>query len=147
MRRASEIDPSSSRNIHRSSLVGRTTSDRWFLFAARVESLRYSKTIAAGRRHDPQLDRPHFTPPRLSDRSSYTTCALSQSRGPRPKAAGPDELISSDEQLPRVTIIIPTRDHLELLKPCIESIEERSVYPQAKIEIIVVDNGLRAKRL
>ena len=32
-------------------------------------------------------------------------------------------------------------DGLELLQPCIASINERSEYPQDKIEIIVVDNG------
>jgi GT2 family glycosyltransferase/glycosyltransferase involved in cell wall biosynthesis len=40
-----------------------------------------------------------------------------------------------------VTIIIPTRDRLELLKPCIESLLERTDYPDDQLEILVVDNG------
>lgn len=60
---------------------------------------------------------------------------------PRREIEIPIELVSSDELLPGFTIIIPTRDRLELLEPCIASIEERSEYPREKIEIIVVDNG------
>jgi GT2 family glycosyltransferase len=60
---------------------------------------------------------------------------------PRPKTMTPVEMINSEELLPSFTVIIPTRDRLELLKPCIESIEHRSVYPRSKIEVIVVDNG------
>jgi O-antigen biosynthesis protein len=40
---------------------------------------------------------------------------------------------------PRVSIIIPTRDGLKLLRQCIESIRERTLY--ANYDIIVVDNG------
>ncbi|MBT3967969.1 MAG: glycosyltransferase [Thiotrichales bacterium] len=43
------------------------------------------------------------------------------------------------ERLPKVSIIIPTRDGLELLRQCIDSILERTTYPN--YEIIVVDNG------
>lgn len=42
---------------------------------------------------------------------------------------------------PLVSIIIPTRDGLRLLRPCIESLRERTAYPAT--EIIVVDNGSR----
>jgi glycosyltransferase involved in cell wall biosynthesis len=41
--------------------------------------------------------------------------------------------------LPLVTLLIPTRDRIELLRTCIESIQNKSTYPQ--IEIIVIDNG------
>jgi GT2 family glycosyltransferase len=53
----------------------------------------------------------------------------------------PIELIGPEKALPTFSIIIPTRDRIDLLGPCIESIELRSDYPRSKIEIIVVDNG------
>lgn len=40
-----------------------------------------------------------------------------------------------------VTIVIPTRNRLELLAPCLASIRAFSTYPRELIEIIVVDNG------
>ena len=40
---------------------------------------------------------------------------------------------------PLVSIIIPTRDHADLLERCVESIRERSDY--GPLEIIIVDNG------
>lgn len=43
------------------------------------------------------------------------------------------------ESLPLVSILIPTRDRIELLQTCIKSIQQRSTYP--RIEIIVIDNG------
>lgn len=42
---------------------------------------------------------------------------------------------------PRTTIIIPTRDGLKFLKPCIESILEKTDYPN--YEILIVDNQSR----
>lgn len=51
------------------------------------------------------------------------------------EAAEPDGTIRS------VSIIIPTRDRVELLSQCIDSVHARSDYPEDKIEIIVVDNG------
>jgi GT2 family glycosyltransferase len=42
---------------------------------------------------------------------------------------------------PRVTIIIPTRDRLDLLEDCVESIQRSSTYPN--YEIMVVDNDSR----
>ncbi len=43
--------------------------------------------------------------------------------------------------LASVSIVIPTRDRIELLEPCIESILARTDYPTDLREIIVVDNG------
>jgi GT2 family glycosyltransferase len=43
------------------------------------------------------------------------------------------------EPAPLVSIIIPTRDRLDLLCPCIESIRQRTNYP--RFELIVIDNG------
>lgn len=39
---------------------------------------------------------------------------------------------------PKVSIIIPTRDRLDLLKPCVESILEKTSY--SNFEIVIVDN-------
>lgn len=48
---------------------------------------------------------------------------------------------SSDITLPSVSIIIPTKDRLELLRPCLKSIETQTKYPRDLYEIVVVDNG------
>ncbi len=40
---------------------------------------------------------------------------------------------------PRVSIIIPTRDRLEFLRPCVESILKKTRYPD--YELLIVDNG------
>lgn len=42
---------------------------------------------------------------------------------------------------PSVTIIVPTRDKVELLRPCLESVAARTDYPADRLEIVVVDNG------
>lgn len=42
-------------------------------------------------------------------------------------------------QLPLISVLIPTRDRVSLLRTCIESIQRKSTYPN--IEIVVVDNG------
>ena len=41
--------------------------------------------------------------------------------------------------LPLVSILIPTRDRIELLRTCIDSLFGRSTYPH--MEVIVIDNG------
>ncbi len=43
------------------------------------------------------------------------------------------------DPLPRVSIVIPTKDRPELVRGCIESIFARSTYPD--IEVVLVDNG------
>lgn len=40
---------------------------------------------------------------------------------------------------PKVTIIIPTRDRLDLLRPCVTSLLARTDYPD--YEVLVIDNG------
>lgn len=42
------------------------------------------------------------------------------------------------EPVPRISIIVPTRDRVDLLRQCVESILERTTYPN--YEIVVVDN-------
>lgn len=41
--------------------------------------------------------------------------------------------------LPQITIIIPTRDNMDVLKECVTSIEERSTY--TNYDVIILDNG------
>ncbi|CAN5371657.1 hypothetical protein BH09PSE6_BH09PSE6_05030 [soil metagenome] len=43
------------------------------------------------------------------------------------------------EKAPHVTIIVPTRDRLDLLSMCIDSIIEKTQYPS--YDIVIVDNG------
>lgn len=43
------------------------------------------------------------------------------------------------EQLPTVSCLIPTRDRVDLLRPCIQGLLEQTDYPH--LEIIVIDNG------
>jgi GT2 family glycosyltransferase len=49
----------------------------------------------------------------------------------------------SKSQCPKVTIIIPTKDRVDLLKHCIESIKAKTVYPH--YEIVIVDNNSTEK--
>jgi GT2 family glycosyltransferase len=42
---------------------------------------------------------------------------------------------------PRVSIVVATRDRIELLRSCLDSIEEVTSYPRDRLEIVVVDNG------
>ena len=53
----------------------------------------------------------------------------------------PIELSLAAEKLPSVSLIIPTKDRLELLEPCLAGIETRTRYPGAKLEVVVIDNG------
>ncbi len=46
--------------------------------------------------------------------------------------------------LPRVAIIIPTKDRAELLRDCVASIFEMTAYDRAKLELVIVDNGSKA---
>jgi GT2 family glycosyltransferase len=62
-------------------------------------------------------------------------------RPPRPRSALPDETCLPAEYLPSISIIIPTKDRLDLLEPCLESIRNLTIYPRARFEIVVVDNG------
>lgn len=48
-------------------------------------------------------------------------------------------MASQDSDKPLVSIIIPTKDNVKLLKICVESIETKSSYKN--YEIIIVDNG------
>ena len=58
-------------------------------------------------------------------------------------AAGPFGTIKVDwplaDELPMVSVIIPTRDKVELLKPCVDTLLAKTDY--ASLDVIVVDNG------
>ena len=45
------------------------------------------------------------------------------------------------EPAPNVTLIIPTRDNVDVLKQCVESITDRTTYP--RYELLIVDNESR----
>lgn len=45
------------------------------------------------------------------------------------------------DDAPLVQVIIPTRNRVELLRPCIDSILDVTNYPRDRFEIVVVDNG------
>jgi len=45
-----------------------------------------------------------------------------------------------DGSMPKLGIIIPTKDRLELIKPCVESLKATIEHP-AHTEIIIIDNG------
>jgi glycosyltransferase involved in cell wall biosynthesis len=47
-------------------------------------------------------------------------------------------------RLPLVSIIVPTRDRVNLLQQCLRSIREKTDYP--RVELIVVDNGSIGKK-
>lgn len=47
-----------------------------------------------------------------------------------------------DENLPKLAIIIPTKDKLELIEPCVSSILSTVNHPD-RIEIVILDNGSR----
>ncbi|QGM44720.1 glycosyltransferase [Methylocystis heyeri] len=42
---------------------------------------------------------------------------------------------------PRVSIVIATRDRIELMRSCVDSIEQNTSYPRDRFEIVIVDNG------
>jgi GT2 family glycosyltransferase/glycosyltransferase involved in cell wall biosynthesis/putative intracellular protease/amidase len=51
----------------------------------------------------------------------------------------------ADAALPSVTIIIPTRDRVDLLRSCIDSIYACTDYLADRLEVVVVDNGSEAQ--
>jgi GT2 family glycosyltransferase len=58
------------------------------------------------------------------------------------KHKGIDNVYQADYELigsPKVSIIIPNKDHLELLKPCVESILKKTTY--SNYEIVIVENN------
>ena len=62
-----------------------------------------------------------------------------QVRRVRPSLPSPSLLEGAE--LPSVTVVIPTRDRVELLSVCVESLLSRTDYPRDLLDIVVVDNG------
>ena len=60
----------------------------------------------------------------------------------RPRGSLP-ERCWPDGPLPSVSIIIPTKDRADLLRPCLESIQKKTEYLRDRFEIVVIDNGSR----
>ncbi len=59
---------------------------------------------------------------------------------PAPEVAGYSRVrLKFSGRPPLVSVIIPTRDHVDVLKVCVASLLERTTYPGK--EIIIVDNG------
>ncbi len=54
---------------------------------------------------------------------------------------GTHKLIYPLDRTPLVSILIPTRDHLELIKPCIDSLLEKTDYPN--FEVLILNNDSR----
>lgn len=59
-------------------------------------------------------------------------------RRSRPAPRVPESFEPDQAKLPKVSIIVPTRNRLDLLRTCLEGVE-RTDYPD--LEVIVVDNG------
>ncbi len=59
----------------------------------------------------------------------------------REQPRAPHDLAVFADTGPTVAIIIPTRDGLEHLRPCIDSIFEKTSYDLDRVEIIIVDNN------
>lgn len=53
--------------------------------------------------------------------------------------SGRIEIVRSLRDPPPVSVIVPTRDRLDLLVPCLDGLLERTDYP--RLEIVVADNG------
>ena len=58
---------------------------------------------------------------------------------PIPGWTGFNRIFYAVEPKPLVSVIIPTRDRVELLKRCVSGLKERTDYPA--IELIILDNG------
>ncbi len=58
-----------------------------------------------------------------------------------PGADGVLDVAHPLRETPLVTVIVPTRDRLDLLKPCLESLRAKTAWPS--LEILVIDNGSR----
>ena len=98
-------------------------------------------------RHIPQIltHRGRLTDPNRGTRRLRILSEHSRSQFPGARAELLDDLATCriryplPVQPPRVSIIIATRDRLDLLRHCIESLIHRTTYPD--YEILVIDNG------
>ncbi|MGY3408373.1 GT2 family glycosyltransferase [Bradyrhizobium sp. GM5.1] len=66
---------------------------------------------------------------------------FSESRPERCTLVASPKSAPFSDQSRTVSIIIPTKDRVELLRACVDSVIERTAYPREKYELIVVNNG------
>jgi GT2 family glycosyltransferase len=52
-----------------------------------------------------------------------------------------EDYLKDGDRIPKISIIIPTKDRLDLLEPCVRSILAKTAYPRDQYEIVIVDNG------
>ena len=64
---------------------------------------------------------------------------------PRGKPARRPDPVLADTACPSVTVVVPTRDRVELLSACIDSLWAETDYPTDKLEVVVVDNGSKGQ--
>jgi GT2 family glycosyltransferase len=88
--------------------------------------------------YDRLVSRLLLTSPRLQ-RVEHLPFSLFHVQSERPRT--PHDLPTFFHTGPAVSIIIPTRDGLEHLQPCIESILEKTSYDLGSVEIIIIDNN------
>ena len=87
----------------------------------------------------------HVANERSSSRGSRRDEALSQHLQPLGATCAPGPFQTTKvewplpSKLPLVSIIVPTKDRIELLRPCLESVLDRTDY--GNFEILIVDNG------
>lgn len=86
--------------------------------------------------HIPLILSHAFTPPTHADESFYEPTSQGAPIQPNVRHAN-----TRTAGMPRVAIVIPTRDQVDLLKECIDSILAKTDYPGAAYEIVIVDNG------
>lgn len=71
----------------------------------------------------------------------HVPMVLSHSTRPTPALEPAPPRLLAEADLPRVSVIIATRNGLEFLAPCVESILTLTNWPSDLLELIVVDNG------
>jgi O-antigen biosynthesis protein len=63
------------------------------------------------------------------------------SRALSPTSGPAWEVADADQDWPEVTIVIPTRDHADLLSECVDGLKHNTNYPRCKV--VIMDNGSR----
>ncbi len=86
----------------------------------------------------------HFDPARLNDDTCRVVKAALDRRGWRGSVSAGllpglvDWRLEAPSPAPSIDVIIPTRDRIDLVRRCIDSIEEKTTYPN--YDVIILDN-------